>query len=98
MEKSYVDVLGILIKRLNEKKYHYFSKSATNVYLTSFKYPRGTLIRTHIGAKAIEELNQEKDFKDAVNKWSGGRALNTKLLTTVGADGTIDVNLLFETN
>lgn len=97
MENDCVDVLGILIKRLNKKKYHSFSKSVTNVYLTSFNYPKGSLIRTHIGAKAIEELGQEKDFKDAVNKWSGGRALNTKLMTTVSSEGTIDVNLLFET-
>jgi hypothetical protein len=97
MEKDYVDVLGILIKNLNKMKYHYSSKSLTNVYLTSFKYPKGSLIRTHIVAKAIEELDQEKEFKEAINKWSGGRALNPKLMTAVSTDGIIDVNLLFET-
>jgi len=97
MEKDYVDVLGILIKNLNGEKYCYTSKSIINVYLTSFRYPEGSLIRTHIGAKAIEELDQKKEFKDAVNKWSGGRALNPKLMTSVSVDGTIDVNLLFRT-
>ena len=97
MGKDYVNVLGILIKRLNGEKYCYTSKSITNVYLTSFKYPEGLIIRTYIDAKVIEELDQKKEFKDAVNKWSGGRALNPKLMTTVNADGTIDVNLLFRT-
>lgn len=95
MKKNYVDVLGILIKNLNGKKYRYTSKSITNVYLTSLKFSEGSLIK--IGAEAIEKLDQKKEFKDAVNKWSGGRALNPKLMTAVNADGTIDVNLLFMT-
>lgn len=95
MKKNYVDVLGILIKNLNGKKYRYTSKSITNMYLTSLKFSEGSLIK--IGAEAIEKLDQKKEFKDAVNKWSGGRALNPKLMTAVNADGTIDVNLLFMT-
>ena len=95
MKKNYVDVLGILIKNLNGKKYRYTSKSITNVYLTSLKFSEGSLIK--IGAEAIEKLDQKKEFKDAVNKWSGGRALNPKLMTAVNADGTIDINLLFMT-
>lgn len=95
MKQDFVDVLGILIKNLNEEKYRYASMQVANVYLTSFKYPDNTLMRAHIGAKAIEKLDQEERFKEAVRIWSGGKAINPKLFTDVGSDGTIDVNLLF---
>jgi len=86
-----------LIRNLQENKFSYPSHMAVNVYLTSFNMWGAPMEVKVNAAQDIENCDKDERLLSAIDRWSDGRVIKPKIMTSVSDDGLIDVNLLFIT-